>query len=178
MTTNRKSGRSRCTHASHSTTEQDSRYGKCRRLLRAAGAGNGAVMRVLVADAVEAVCNRLKELVREVPGVQLVAVEADTNRFLERMRTTRPHVLLLGTRLEGASSFEALERLRGHLQGVAVVLLCDRLDGQYLYHANALGADYVLELSRDIELLPSLLRQLARTYAKQQDEKRGAVNGD
>ncbi len=140
-------------------------------------------MRVFIAEAVEAVRNRLKELVREVPGLELVAVEADIRRFLQRMHTTRPHVLLLGTRLEGcSSSFDALERLHGHLQGVAVVLLCDRLDGQYLYHAKALGADYVLELSRDIEFLPSLLRQLARTHGKQQnshqDEMKGAVHGD
>ena len=127
---------------------------------------NGSLMRVFIAEAVGAVQKRLLELVREVPGAEIVAIEADASRFVERVGTTRPHVLLIGTRLDGASSFEAMERLAGHMTGMTVVVLCEQLDGQYMYHANELGADYVLELSRDIELLPPLLRQLVRTYAK------------
>lgn len=140
-----------------------------------------APMRVFIAEAVEPVRRRLKELVREQDGVELVAVEQTLERFIERVRTTRPHLVLLGTRLADATSFEALEQMRGVLHSTPVVLLCDRIDGQYLYHANILGVDYVLELNRDIEFLPSLLRQMARNHAKAhvayQSGMKGEVHG-
>lgn len=127
-----------------------------------------AAMRVFVAEAVDPVRNRLLELVREQPGMELVAQEQSIARFAARIHTTRPHLLLLGTRLADASSFEALEQLGTRPHGLAVVLLCDRLDGQYLFHANSLGVDYVLELNRDFEYLPVLLRQLVRSHERVQ----------
>lgn len=127
-----------------------------------------AAMRVFVAEAVDPVRNRLLELVREQPGMELVAQEQSIARFAARIHTTRPHLLLLGTRLADASSFEALEQLGTRPHGLGVVLLCDRLDGQYLFHANSLGVDYVLELNRDFEYLPVLLRQLVRSHERVQ----------
>lgn len=134
-----------------------------------------APMRVFIAEAVDQVRNRLLELVREQSGLELVAQEQSIARFAARVHTTRPHLLLLGTRLSDASSFEALEQLRTRPYGLAVVLLCDRLDGQYLFHANMLGVDYALELNRDFEYLPILLRQLVRSHERAQTARHHVV---
>lgn len=128
-------------------------------------------MRVFIAETVEPVRNRLLELVREQQGLELVAQEQSLTRFVARIHTTRPHLLILGTGLDDASSFEALERMGMWPDGLVVVLLCDRLDGQYLFHANVAGVDYALELNRDFEYLPVLLRQLVRSHVRSQAER-------
>lgn len=125
-------------------------------------------MRVFIAEALEPVRNRLKGLVKEQPGFDVVGLAADLDGLLLRLKTTRPHLLLLGSRLADASSFEALRRAAGRLDGMCIVVLCTRLDGQYLYSAKSLGADYVLESPRDIDILPSLMRQLAIARRRRQ----------
>ena len=118
-------------------------------------------VRVLISEAVDAVRSRLEEMVLEQPGLELLACEDRIERLLQCLCDARPELLIIGTRLTDATSFEALERIGAELALMNVILLCDRLDGNYLVRARSLGVDYVLESPRDIDFLPSIMRRLA-----------------
>lgn len=119
-------------------------------------------MRVFVAEGNAPVRARLAALVQEQPGCELVGMAPGLDALVEQLRVGRPRLLILGHRLADASGFEALRQTAGAVSGMITILLCDHLDGQYLFNARALGADYVLESPRDIDILVGLVRQLAK----------------
>lgn len=117
--------------------------------------------RVLIADAVPVVRERLSETVRELDGFEVVGLESSLDRFRHRLTTTRPDILLMGSRLADGSGFEALEAVATLPERLGVVLFSDQVDGHYLHRARVLGVDYLLECPRDLEFVPVLLRGMA-----------------
>lgn len=126
-------------------------------------------LRVVIAEAVEPVRARLEEMVREQAGLALVTCEERLEALLPWLHNGPPDLLLLGTRLADATSFEALERAATELQRTWVILLCLRIDGSYLVRARELGVDYVLESPRDIDFLPSIMRRLIESRRRTTD---------
>lgn len=127
----------------------------------ARGDTGGRALRVVIAEAVEPVRVRLEEMVRDQACLELTACEERLAALLPQLRAASSDLLLLGTRLSDATSFEALEQAAAELQRTRVILLCQHIDGNYLVRARELGVDYVLESPRDIDFLPSIMRRLA-----------------
>jgi two-component system LytT family response regulator len=124
-------------------------------------------MRVLIAEGLEIVRTRLAGMVRELPDVELVGDSADLGTTVEGIRREQPDLLILGTRLCDGTGFDVLRSVGAVKPRMAVILLCHQLDGEYLYGGRAMGADFVLEAPRDIDLVPSLITKLSGDKRRQ-----------
>jgi len=124
-------------------------------------------MRVLIAEGLEPVRTRLAGIVREQDGVQLIGASSDLETTVEAIRREKPDLVILGSRLVDGTGFDVLRSVRGKGAPPALILLCHQLDGEYLYSGHAMGADFVLEAPRDIDLVPSLITKLADEQRRQ-----------
>jgi len=114
-------------------------------------------MNVFVAEGCEAVCGRLVQLVTEQRGFRVSGTATDAGSAVAALEAAPPDLLLLGVSLVEGSAFQVLRSLGERRWQMHIVLLCERLDAHYMYYARALGADYVLEQPRDLELIPELM---------------------
>ena len=119
---------------------------------------NDLPVRVLLVEDSAVLAGRIAELIRRLPGVDLidsVDTEADA---LERVAESTPDVLILDLHLRTGSGFGVLRALwRAAVQRPRIIVLTGFDLPQYRREAESLGVDVFLNKSRDYHRLPALL---------------------
>ena len=107
--------------------------------------------RVLLVDDQQEVLDGLRRGLE--PEFQIVGVAASGSELLQVAPNLSPHVVVLDVSMPGMSGIEALERVRGTLPEVRVVMLSMHADELYVTEALKAGASaYVLKTSGVTEL--------------------------
>jgi DNA-binding NarL/FixJ family response regulator len=116
-------------------------------------------MRILIADDSAEICKRLAEMLSDIPGVEIVGFVADGASTLEAVRRLRPDVVTLDLRMPGGSGFDVLRDLRGEPLAPFVIMLTNYASPEYERRATALGAGAFLDKSRDFDRVVELVRE-------------------
>jgi DNA-binding NarL/FixJ family response regulator len=122
-------------------------------------------LRVLLVEDSVLLAGRLDELIRRLPGVDLVAIVDTEDEAISRIADSRPDVLILDLRLRKGSGFGVLRALPRIGAGPHVIVLTNYGASEYRREAEALGATAFLDKSTDYGRLPSLLLNLAKEHA-------------
>lgn len=118
-------------------------------------------MKVFLVEDSLVIRERLRCMVASIPGSELVA-EADNEADAVRgIRAIRPDVVILDLTLASGSGMEVLRQVRERPRASIVIVLTNYGYTQYQKKCMALGADYFMDKSRDIEVLSELLASLA-----------------
>jgi DNA-binding NarL/FixJ family response regulator len=121
-----------------------------------------AALRVLLADDHALVRAGMRSLLREIPGVEVVAEAGDGAEALELAARERPDVVLMDIAMRPVNGLEAAARLRERLPGVKVVILSMHASEEYVLQALRAGAAaYLIKDSATAELelaLKSVMR--------------------
>ncbi len=117
-------------------------------------------MKVLIADDSPIVRERLVDLLRQIQGVEVVAQAEDGTRALEMMRTQRPDVAILDLRMPGRSGIDLLGEIRVGWRSPWVIVLTNYCTPENREKCLAMGADYFLDKSNEVEKVIAVLRQL------------------
>ena len=115
-------------------------------------------MRILIADNSAEICKRLAEMLSDLPGVEIVGFAADGASTLEAVRRLRPDVVTLDLRMPGGSGLDVLQDLRGEQPAPFVIMLTNYASPEYERRALALGAGAFLDKSRDFDRVVELVR--------------------
>jgi DNA-binding NarL/FixJ family response regulator len=115
-------------------------------------------MRILIADDSAEICKRLAEMLSDIPGVEIVGFVADGASTLEAIRRLRPDVVTLDLRMPGGSGFDVLRDLRGESPAPFVIMLTNFASPEYERQAMALGAAAFLDKSNDFDRVVELVR--------------------
>lgn len=148
-----------------------------------------AALRVLLADDHALVRAGMRSLLREFPGVEVVAEAADGAEALELAARERPDVVLMDIAMKGMNGLEAAARLRERLPGVKVVILSMHASEEYVLQALRAGAAaYLIKDSATAELelaLKSVMRgetylspAISRQVVERYVQRVGAGGGD
>src|ERR1700720_4207552 len=119
-------------------------------------------MRVFIADDSRVVVERLADLLKEVPGVQLVGRANDAPEAIHSVLKTNPDAVILDLQMPGGSGLDVLRRIRQTHPSVWVLICTNYPYPQYREECLAAGANYFLDKSAEFEKIPKILRDLTK----------------
>jgi DNA-binding NarL/FixJ family response regulator len=119
-------------------------------------------MRVLIADDSRVVVERLADLLKEVPGVQLVGRANDAPEAIHSIVKTNPDAVILDLQMPGGSGLDVLRSIRRSHPSVWVLICTNYPYPQYREECIAAGANYFLDKSAEFEKIPEILRDLTK----------------
>jgi DNA-binding NarL/FixJ family response regulator len=117
-------------------------------------------MKVLIADDSETIRFRVKEMLSEMTGVEIVGEAADT--FSTRMlaHELKPDVMVVDLRMPGGGGIKALQQIRLDGSNPVTIVLTNYPSPEYRKTCMTLGADYFLDKSTEFEHLPQILQNV------------------
>src|ERR1700739_128261 len=126
---------------------------------------NRSPLRVLLVEDSKVLAARLAELIRELPGVDLIgSVDSEADALLS-VAAAAPDVLVLDLHLRAGSGFGVLRGLTPRPGRRPRVIVLTGFDlPEYRRGAEGLGAEAFLNKPRDYGRLPALLRDLAAQH--------------
>jgi DNA-binding NarL/FixJ family response regulator len=123
-------------------------------------------MRVLIADDSTVVVERLADLLREVPGVQLVGQAYDVPQAIRSILETNPDAVILDLQMPGGTGLDVLRAIRRNHPSLCVLICTNFPYPQYRKECEAAGANFFLDKSAEFEKIPAILRELTGNIAK------------
>lgn len=112
-----------------------------------------AALRILLVDDHALVRAGMRSLLRDIPGVEVVAEASDGGEALIQAERVRPDVVLLDIAMKGMNGLEAAARLRERLPETKVVILSMHTSEEYVLLALRAGASaYLIKDSATSEL--------------------------
>lgn len=137
----------------------------------------GVGMKVLLVEDSRILRERLRGLIREIPGVQIVA-EADAEADARaRIDLLHPEVIVLDLRLRSGSGLSVLDYVKAKQPDSIVIVLTNYGDAEYRNKCINLGADYFFDKSRDIDTFIGVLAELETQLFAPVREAEGRVVG-
>lgn len=123
-------------------------------------------MKVVIADDSRVVVERLSDLLKEVPGVELAGRAGDATQAMRCIRRVNPDLVILDFQMPGGTGLDILRAIRSKRPGLCVVICTNYPYQQYRQECLAAGADYFLDKSSEFEKIPGILRDLIRNARK------------
>ena len=121
-------------------------------------------LRVLLVEDSTLLADRLAELIRRLPDVDLIDTVQTETEALTRISSAVPDVLILDLHLRTGSGFGVLRSLARDKAGrrPKVIILTNFGLPEYRREAESFGVEAFLDKSRDYFRLPGLLRDFAK----------------
>ena len=121
-------------------------------------------LRVLLVEDSLLLANRLAELIRRLPDVDLIDTVDSEAAAVRSVSTSTPDVMILDLHLRAGSGFGVLRALgRGAGPRPKIVILTNFGLPEYRREAETFGVEAFLDKSRDYHRLPTLLNSFARS---------------
>jgi DNA-binding NarL/FixJ family response regulator len=123
-------------------------------------------MKVFIADDSKIVVDRLADLLKEVPGLELVGRAGDVPQAIRSILETNPDAVILDLQMPGGSGLEVLRAIRQAHPSLCVVICTNFPYPQYRDECIAAGANFFLDKSVEFEKIPAIFRDLAAHVTK------------
>jgi DNA-binding NarL/FixJ family response regulator len=120
------------------------------------------MIRVLIAEDHALVRAGLKQLVGELPAMEIVGIAADGREALQLIGETHPDVVLMDITMPGMSGLSALERITSAYPDVRVIMLSMHDNEEYVTQALKAGAAGYLLKDSDLAELDIAIRSVMR----------------
>jgi DNA-binding NarL/FixJ family response regulator len=123
-------------------------------------------MKVFIADDSLLFVERLTELLRDVPGVELAGQAGDVSESVRCIQQMKPDAVILDLQMPGGSGLDVLRAIRPNHPGLYVLICTNYPYPQYRKECLSAGANYFLDKSLEFEKIPALLHQFLTSSAK------------
>jgi DNA-binding NarL/FixJ family response regulator len=123
-------------------------------------------MKVFIADDSPLFVERLIELLRDVPGVELTGQAGDVSESVRCIQQMKPDAVILDLQMPGGSGLDVLRAIRPNHPGVYVLICTNYAYAQYREECLSAGANCFLDKSAEFEKIPFILHQFLRNSGK------------
>jgi DNA-binding NarL/FixJ family response regulator len=118
-------------------------------------------MKVFIVENSEPLRERLARIVSTIRGVQVVGHAERAGQAVEKIKETRPDVVLLDIRLDQGTGYQVLEQVKSGSRPPIVIVLTNYAYPQFKKKYLEGGADYFFDKSAELDGLLSVIRKLA-----------------
>jgi DNA-binding NarL/FixJ family response regulator len=118
-------------------------------------------LRVLLVEDSELLAERLREVLGQIAGVEVVGTVMDESTAVAMARERDIHVLILDLQLKQGTGFGVMRSLGADRP--AIIVFTNYALPEYRRRAEQLGVEYFLNKSLDFERLPEVIRTLAQS---------------
>ena len=116
------------------------------------------MLRVLLVEDSARIAERLRDLLENEAGAEVVSVVTDEKSAIEAARSSRVDVMILDLQLRTGTGFGVLRALGKHRP--ATIIMTNYALPQYRAKALELGVEHFLDKSSDFERLPEILASI------------------
>ena len=115
------------------------------------------MIRVLICDDQEVVCEGLQAILQSAPGIEVVGRAQDGAQAIEMIRRTPPDVVLMDLKMPGMNGIEATRAIRKEFETVRVLVLTTYDADEWVLDAIRAGAHgYLLKDTPRADLLRAI----------------------
>jgi DNA-binding NarL/FixJ family response regulator len=122
----------------------------------------GPIVKLLIVEDSGLVAERLKELVREVPGYEIAGTAADVGGTWRLVPQLNPDVIVLDLQIPGGSGLDVLRAVKSGQRHVFVIVLTNQASAPVREACLSAGADFFLDKSTEFGQLPAVLARIGR----------------
>jgi len=119
-------------------------------------------MKVLIVDDSAAIRERLKAMISEIPGVEVVGEAEDGTQAVEETKRLNPDVVVMDIKMPGMNGIDALMGIKEYRPSIIVTMLTNYPYPQYRKKCMALGADYFFNKAAEFEKVREIIEKLIR----------------
>jgi len=123
-------------------------------------------MRVFIADDSAVIVERLADLLKEIPGVELAGHASNATEAVRCIRQIKPDAVILDFQMPGGSGLDVLRAIRPDHPNLHVLICTNYPYPQYREGCLGAGANFFLDKSSEFEKIPAILRELTGNFAK------------
>ncbi len=123
-------------------------------------------MRVFIADDSAVIVERLADLLKEIPGVELAGHASNATEAVRCIRQIKPDAVILDFQMPGGSGLDVLRAIGPDHPGLHVLICTNYPYPQYREECLGAGANFFLDKSSEFEKIPAILRGLTGNFAK------------
>jgi len=123
--------------------------------------GRPGALRILLVEDSELLAERLREVLGQIGGVEVVGTVVDERAAVDMARERNIHVLIIDLQLKQGTGFGVMRSLGADRP--AIIVFTNYALPEYRRRAEQLGVEYFLNKSLDFERLPEVIRTLAQS---------------
>lgn len=118
-------------------------------------------MKVFIADDSEVVCQRLVDILSELPGIEIVGQAGDVAEAIKSIQELHPDAVVLDIRMAGGSGIDVLKSIKKSEPTPVAIMLTNYPYAQYRKRCMDEGADFFFDKSSEFERVAEVIGQLA-----------------
>ena len=123
------------------------------------------MIRVLLADDSDLILERLQQMLRLNPQVEIAGSFKDGIKTLEALKRLKPDLAIVDIKMPGLSGLEVLHEIRKEDSRLKFMILTFYSSDNYRKLAMQYGADYFFSKVDDFEKISPVVNELAKTLA-------------
>ncbi len=123
------------------------------------------MLRVLLADDSDLILDRLQQMLRLHPLVEIAGSFKDGIKTLEALKSLKPDLAIVDIKMPGLTGLEVLHEIRKEDSHLKFMILTFYSSENYRKLAISYGADYFFSKVDDFEKISPVVNELAKTLA-------------
>ena len=123
------------------------------------------MLRVLLADDSDLILDRLQQMLRLHPLVEIAGSFKDGIKTLEALKSLKPDLAIVDIKMPGLTGLEVLHEIRKEDSHLKFMILTFYSSENYRKLAMQYGADYFFSKVDDFEKISTVVNELAKTLA-------------
>jgi len=120
----------------------------------------GKTMKVFIADDSAVVRERLKEMLSELPEIEIIGQAEDGFQATKLIEKLNPDVVILDIRMPRGNGIDALQNIKKNNPTITVIMLTNYPYPQYRKKCMKAGADYFFDKATEFEKVTEVLKKL------------------
>ena len=121
------------------------------------------MIRVLIVDDSALIRERLKTMLSEIAGVEIVGQAEDKMEAIASNERLHPDVVILDIRLPRGDGIEVLQHIKRDTPSVIVIMLTNYSYPQYRQKCLKAGADFFFDKSTEFDKVIAVLQRLSQS---------------
>jgi len=115
-------------------------------------------MKVLIVDDSYLVRERLKDMICELAGVEIIGEAKNQLEAMDSIKKLNPDVVILDIRLSNGSGINVLKEIKKDQRSTKVIMLTNYPYHEYRMKCTELGADLFFDKSTEFEKISEVLK--------------------
>ncbi len=120
-------------------------------------------MKVLIVDDSAIVQERLRLMIEDQKGIQIVGQALNGVEALKFIKQNKPHAVILDIRMPGGNGIDVLQEIKRIDPDIKVIMFTNYPYSQYRTKCLKSGADYFLDKSAEFKKIPEIINHIAKT---------------
>jgi len=120
-------------------------------------------MKVFIVDDSKIVCERLIEMLSELPGVEIAGKAHKVVEATNLIEKIKPDVVILDIRMPGGSGIDILRKIKKNKAAPLVIMLTNYPYPQYRKKCMDAGGDFFFDKSDEFEKVVEVLKDLIQS---------------